>query len=70
MQKAADDAAEWGRQRQLKLEDELVQFFKDKGLQVYTPNVDAFRSRVQKMYLESDLSKSWPKGLIEKINAL
>jgi len=70
LQKAADDAAEWGRQRQLKLEDELVQFFKDKGLQVYTPNVDAFRTRVQKMYLESDLSKSWPKGLIEKINAL
>jgi hypothetical protein len=25
---------------------------------------------VQKAYLESELSKSWPKGLIEKINAL
>lgn len=70
LQKAADDAAESGRQKQLKLEDELVQFFKDKGLQVYAPNVDAFRARVQKAYLESDLSKSWPKGLIEKINAL
>ncbi|MCZ4316759.1 sialic acid TRAP transporter substrate-binding protein SiaP [Comamonadaceae bacterium G21597-S1] len=70
LQKAADDAAESGRQKQLKLEDELVQFFKDKGLQVYTPNVDAFRARVQKAYLESDLSKSWPKGLVEKINAL
>jgi TRAP-type transport system periplasmic protein len=70
LQKAVDDAAESGRQNQLKLESELEQFFKDKGLQVYTPNVDAFRKRVQKMYLESDLSKSWPKGLIEKINAL
>lgn len=70
LQKAADDAAESGRQKQLKLEEELVQFFKDKGLQVYVPNVDAFRARVQKAYLESDLSKSWPKGLIEKINAL
>ena len=70
LQKTADDAAESGRQKQLKLEDELVQFFKDKGLQVYTPNVDAFRAKVQKAYLESDLSKSWPKGLIEKINAL
>ena len=70
LQKAADDAAESGRQKQLKLEDELVQFFKDKGLQVYTTNVDAFRAKVQKAYLESDLSKSWPKGLIEKINAL
>lgn len=70
LQKAADDAAESGRQKQLKLEEELVQFFKDKGLQVYTPNVDAFRAKVQKAYLESDLSKSWPKGLVEKINAL
>ena len=70
VQKAADQAAEWGRQRQLKLEDELAQFFKDKGLKVYTPNVDAFRARVQKMYLESEYSKTWPKGLVEKINAL
>jgi TRAP-type C4-dicarboxylate transport system substrate-binding protein len=70
LQKAADDAAEFGRQKQLKLEEELVQFFKDKGLKVYEPDVNAFRSHVQKMYLESDLSKSWPKGLIEKINAL
>ncbi len=68
--KAADAAAEWGRQRQLKLEDELAQFFKDKGLKVYAPNVDAFRARVQKMYLESEYSKTWPKGLVEKINAL
>ena len=70
LQKAADDAAESGRQKQLALERELEQFFKDKGLQVYTPNVDAFRRRVQKAYLDSDLSKKWPAGLIDKINAL
>lgn len=70
VQKAADKAAEWGRQRQLKLEDELAQFFKDQGLKVYTPNVDAFRTHVQKMYLESKYSKDWPKGIVEKINAL
>ena len=70
LQKAADEAAESGRKKQLALEAELEQFFKDKGLKVYTPNVDAFRKRVQKAYLESDISKSWPKGLIDKINAL
>jgi tripartite ATP-independent transporter DctP family solute receptor len=69
-QKAADDAAELGRQRQLALEAELVQFFKDKGLEVYEPDVAAFRARVQKAYLESDYAKAWPKGLLEKINAL
>jgi tripartite ATP-independent transporter DctP family solute receptor len=70
VQKAADDAAELGRQRQLKLEGELEQFFKDQGLKVYTPDVDAFRAQVQKAYLESDISKSWPEGMVDKINAL
>ena len=69
-QKAADDASESGRQKQLALERELEQFLRDKGLQVYTPNVDAFRRRVQKAYLESDFSKKWPPGLVDKINAL
>jgi tripartite ATP-independent transporter DctP family solute receptor len=70
VQKAADDAAESGRQKQLKLEADLEQFFRDKGLKVYAPNVEAFRKQVQAAYLASDLSKSWPKGLVEKINAL
>ena len=51
-------------------EKELVAFFKSKGLQVYTPDVAAFRSRAQKMYLESEFSKDWPKGLLERINAV
>jgi tripartite ATP-independent transporter DctP family solute receptor len=70
VQKAADEAAESGRQKQLKLEGELEQFFKDKGLKVYTPDLDAFRSTVQKAYLESDFSKAWVPGMVEKINAL
>ncbi len=70
VQKAADDAAESGRQKQLALEDELVQFFKDQGLDVYEPDLTAFRTHVQKAYLESDLAKDWPKGVLEKINAL
>lgn len=70
VQKASDDASELGRQRQLKLEAELEQFFKDKGLKVYTPNIEAFRTQVQKAYLESDFAKTWPKGMVEKINAL
>ncbi|CAG1015120.1 MAG: C4-dicarboxylate ABC transporter [Rhizobiaceae bacterium] len=70
VQKAADDAAESGRQKQLALEAELEQFFKDKGLKVYTPDVDAFRTHVQKAYLESDFAKTWPEGMVDKINAL
>jgi tripartite ATP-independent transporter DctP family solute receptor len=70
LQKAADDAAEVARQRQLKLEDELVAFFKEKGLKVYTPDVEAFRKKVQADYLASKFAKDWPAGMIEKINAV
>jgi tripartite ATP-independent transporter DctP family solute receptor len=67
---AAEDASEYGRQNQLKLEAELEQFFRDKGLKVYAPDVDAFRAHVQKEYLSSKFSKDWPAGLVEKINAV
>ncbi|KND20420.1 C4-dicarboxylate ABC transporter [Pannonibacter phragmitetus] len=70
VQQAADDAAESGRQKQLALEAELEQFFKDQGLKVYTPDIEAFRTHVQKQYLESDFSKSWPEGMVDQINAL
>lgn len=67
---AAEDASEFGRQNQLKLEAELEGFFKEKGLKVYAPDVDAFRAHVQKEYLASKLSKDWPAGLLDKINAV
>jgi TRAP-type C4-dicarboxylate transport system substrate-binding protein len=70
VQKASDDAAERGRQRQLQLERELEAFFKEKGLKVYTPDVEAFRKQVQKAYLESKFAKDWPAGMVDKINAV
>jgi TRAP-type C4-dicarboxylate transport system substrate-binding protein len=69
-QAVADKAINWSAAEHLKQEKELVASFKEKGLNIYAPNVDAFRTHAQKMYLESDLAKSWPKGLIDKINAL
>jgi TRAP-type transport system periplasmic protein len=70
VQAAADNAATVGREKQLALEEELEQFFKDQGLKVYEPDVTAFRNHVQKVYLESDVSKPWPLGLLDKINEL
>lgn len=66
----AKKAIDWSTQKHLDEEARLVQFFKDKGLKVYTPNQDAFREYAQKMYLESDWAKHWPKGMLDKINAL
>ncbi len=70
VQKAADEAAEFGRQNQLRKEDELVAFLTDKGLKVYEPDVAAFRAQVQGAYLGSDFAKAWPAGVLEQINAL
>lgn len=70
LQKAADDAADYGRANQLKKEEELGSFLVEKGLRVYEPDVQAFREQVQKAYLESEFAKSWPEGLLDKINAL
>ena len=47
----------------------LVDFFKAEGLDVYEPDVNAFRETVTKAYLESDYSKDWPEGLLERINS-
>jgi TRAP-type C4-dicarboxylate transport system substrate-binding protein len=70
VQKAADDAAESGRQNQLKLEAELEAFFKERGLRVYTPDVAAFRTAVQRAYQQSKFAADWPKGMVEQINAI
>jgi len=70
VQKASDDASELGRQRQLKLEAELEAFFKERGLKVYAPDLDAFRAHVQKAYLESKFAKDWPAGMVDKVNAI
>lgn len=70
VQKAADAAAESGRQAQLKKEAELVSFLKKQGMEIYEPDVAAFRNQVQSMYLKSEFAKTWPKGVLEKINAL
>lgn len=69
-QAAAGEAIAWSTAEHLKQEEELVAFMKEQGLQVYAPDVDAFRSHAQEMYLGSDLAQSWPEGMLEKINAL
>ncbi|WP_417678905.1 TRAP transporter substrate-binding protein DctP [Roseibium sp.] len=52
-----------------KREGELVDFFKEQGLEVYTPDIDAFRNHVLAAYADSRFSEDWPAGLIDKINA-
>ena len=65
---AAQAAASYNNDNRLKEESQLVEFFKQQGLQVTTPDVDAFRKSVQSAYQNSDYAKVWPKGLLERVN--
>lgn len=67
---SAKAASAWTTEQIVANEAELVEYFVAEGLQVYEPDVDAFRSRAQAMYLESDFSVDWPEGLLERINAI
>jgi TRAP-type C4-dicarboxylate transport system substrate-binding protein len=69
-QAAADKAIEWSTAEHLQKEGELVAFLKEQGLDIYTPDVAAFRTFAQQKYLESDLAKDWPEGMLDKINSM
>jgi tripartite ATP-independent transporter DctP family solute receptor len=49
-------------------EKDAASFFEGKGVNVTTPEAAAFRDQVQKKFLDSDFAKSWPQGLLERIN--
>lgn len=66
---AAQAAAAYNNENRIKEEGQLVEFFKKEGLQVTTPDVDAFRKSVQETYQNSDYAKVWPKGLLDRVNA-
>ena len=66
---AAQEAALYNNRNRIKEEGEIVDFFKQQGLQVVAPDVEAFRKAVQTAYAASDMAKTWPKGLLDRINA-
>jgi len=51
------------------LEKDVLESFKAQGLKVYAPDVNAFRTFAQKKYLDK-YGQDWPKGALERINAL
>ena len=65
---AAQAASAYNNENRIKEESQIVDFFKQQGLQVTTPDLEAFRKTVQGAYQNSDYAKVWPKGLVERIN--
>ena len=69
-QAAVDKAVAWSTAEHLKRETELADSFRKQGLDVYAPDIPAFRAHAQKLYLASDEAKAWPSGMLEKIAAV
>ena len=65
---AAQAAAAYNNEHRIKEESQIVDFFKQQGLQVTTPDLEAFRKTVQTAYQNSEYAKVWPKGLVDRIN--
>jgi TRAP-type C4-dicarboxylate transport system substrate-binding protein len=69
-QAAINRAIDQSTQKHLEQEQEMLSFFRSQGLEVYPPNLDAFRAEAQKRYLASPLSQGWPAGILDRIDAI
>jgi len=70
IQAAANKAIDQSTQRHLAQEQEMVAFFRSQGLEVYEPDVAAFRAEAQRRYLASTQSQAWPAGILDRIAAV
>jgi TRAP-type C4-dicarboxylate transport system substrate-binding protein len=66
---AADKAFDENAAKHIANDKDTLEFFKKQGIQVYTPDQNAFRTFAQKKYLDK-YGKDWPKGALEKINSV
>jgi TRAP-type C4-dicarboxylate transport system substrate-binding protein len=65
----ADKAFDASAAKYIEQEKEAIEFFKKEGKTIYTPDQNAFRAFAQKRYVEK-YGNDWPKGALEKINAI
>lgn len=70
VQAAADSAIAWSTEQHQTQEAELAEYFREQGLEVYEPNLDAFREHAQRIYLDSSMAANWPEGIVDTINGL
>lgn len=70
VQAAVNKAVDASTQRHLAQEQEMITFFRGQGLEVYEPNIAAFRAEAQRRYLASTQSQTWPNGILDRINAI
>ena len=70
VQEAADKFAAAVTAQALKDDSEQEAFFKTQGIDVYTPDLAAFRQHVLEVYGKSKFAADWPAGMLDRINKL
>lgn len=70
MQEAAIYACNEGSKATYKQEEELLKFFKDRGLIITYPDVEAFQKYSLQYYQEKGLTKGWDMEMYKKIQAM
>jgi tripartite ATP-independent transporter DctP family solute receptor len=70
VQEAADKFAAAVTAQALKDDSEQEAFMKQQGLEVYTPDLAAFRNHVLDVYNKSKFAADWPAGMLDRINKL
>jgi len=70
VKKAAARAGKFNDENRVREEKELMEFFRSQGIEITTPDVEAFRKTVQAAYLKSEYAEKWPRGLLERISAV
>ena len=68
-QAAAEKAIDDYTAKLVAQEKEVLEYFRKAGKKVYAPDTNAFRAFAQKKYVEK-YGSEWPKGALERINAL
>ena len=69
LQSAAEKAIDDYTAKFVAQEKEVLEYFKKEGKKIYTPDLAAFRTFAQKKYVDK-YGSEWPKGALERINAL
>jgi TRAP-type C4-dicarboxylate transport system substrate-binding protein len=70
VQQAAQAAAQYNNDHRLEEEKTILQQFQKQGLRITTPDVNAFRTHVTQHYQSSEMAKTWPAGLLARIEAV
>jgi TRAP-type C4-dicarboxylate transport system substrate-binding protein len=70
LREAGQVASLYETNTRLRAEKSSIEEMKEAGLEITTPNIDAFRARMKEMYLNSKFAEAWREGLWDQIEAM